>query len=159
MDYREIPRLYYSYGSCDKKRVQEILDSVMVVVAKTDIKVPKTDEVSGHVAQFSQRYYALNEKAADRMKKDPRGLSLTFHLTETVEEPEKDLVPYKHFKFLTKSTSRFFLKPDIGEVLDQLNFDDFTDELAAICIEDGHELLDGTEGEHCVMTATLLKRK
>lgn len=82
-------------------------------------------------------YYPLNKESIDKILENPRNVSLTFDATIT-------------------SSSRFFLKPDIGEVFDQIDFHDlFGDKIKAICVDEGYETLPGTEGEHFLMIATL----
>jgi hypothetical protein len=105
-------------------------------------------------------YYPLNYVSMRKIMDKPRNVSLTFDATETEDTPVTGLVEYKKIVFLVKSTSRFFLKPDIGEVIDQIDFHDWfgVPEFDAICVHlDEYELLDGTDGEHFLMTATLLK--
>lgn len=59
--------------------------------------------------------------------------------------------------YLVKSSSRFFVKQDIGEVLDQLGWEYMLDEkIKAICLNDEYESLPDTGGEHFLMTVTLL---
>lgn len=102
-------------------------------------------------------YYPLSPANIEKLMKNPRGHSLTFDCTETTNEPILNLIEYKVIEFLVKSTSRFFLKPDIGEVFDQIDFRDLlTDKIKAICVEDEYLTLEGTEGEHYIMRAILL---
>ena len=42
------------------------------------------------------------------------------------------LVEYKKIPFLVKSSSRFFLKPDIGEILDAIDWRDKYESIKAI---------------------------
>ena len=87
----------------------------------------------------------------------PRGVSLEFDAIETEDKPIDGLKELKTITYLVKSTSRFFLKPDVGEIFDQIPFMDLSgDEIKAICYNQDHTTLDGTDGEHFLMTATLL---
>jgi len=60
-----------------------------------------------------------------------------------------------------KSTSRFFLKPDVGEIFDQINFRDLIgDHIKAICFnEDRLQTLPDTDGEHHLLQAVLLTKE
>jgi len=104
-------------------------------------------------------YYEFSKAAINKMMKNPRGTSLTFDAATTVKKKVKDLQPWKQITYLVKSSSRFFLKPDIGEIFDQIFWEDWYDGLAAIAFESDHKLLEDTEGEHFLMTAILLKKK
>jgi len=85
---------------------------------------------------------------------------LTFDATEINTRAISGLEEYKTVMYLCKSTSRFFLKPDIGEIFDALDFHDLfiEDKFDAICFLDGYETLPNTDGEHHLMQALLLKK-
>jgi hypothetical protein len=52
------------------------------------------------------------------------------------------------------------LKADIGEILDPMDIVDLYDKnMKYICINGAADSLEGTEGEHFLMTATLLTDK
>lgn len=143
-----VPGLYYRYKRASDKEILECLDKVKII--------RKTHKGEGTV--FG--YYPLNAKSMKKIKEKPRGYSLTFDATETTNTPIKGLEEYKTIKFLCKSTSRFFLKPDIGEVIDQIElYDRFPWGFDAIYVKDGYETLPGTDGEHHIMEAVLLKKK
>ena len=91
------------------------------------------------------------------MREEPRNNSLTFDCSEISGERLENLIEYKKIPFLVKSTSRFFLKPDIGEVFDAIPLVDIRRGLRAICVGEDYETLPGTDGEHFVMYATLFQ--
>jgi hypothetical protein len=68
------------------------------------------------------------------------------------------LKEYKTIRYLVKSSSRFFLKPDVGEIFDQIHFTDLYDsKIKAIqYLSDIYEPVLDTEGEHYIMEAKLL---
>src|SRR5690606_26011934 len=93
-------------------------------------------------------YYSISQESLDKVIEDPRGYSLTFDAHATGDQPLLDLVPFKRIMFLVKSSSRFFLKPDVGEIFDQINYHDlWGDKIKAVCLDEGYETLDDTEGE------------
>jgi hypothetical protein len=141
-----ITGLYYRYKSASNDTIRDVLKRVKIIT-KGNIEI---DKISG--------YYPLTDKAIKKIAKEPRKISLTFlDKTEISDECIKGLKHKKTITFLVKSSSRFFLKPDIGEVIDQIERDDLFDaDLKAICLNEEYELLDATEGEHFLMTAMLL---
>jgi hypothetical protein len=144
-----IPGLYYKYKKTSDEEIRKLLDKVKIV------------RMQHKGAGSVYGYYPISDESLNKMKEDPRGNSLTFDTTETKGEALMGLEEYKKFVFLVKSSSRFFLKPDIGEVIDQIDFRDlmFEIEFDAICVNlDDYKLLDDTDGEHFLMTAVLLKR-
>jgi hypothetical protein len=144
-----IQGLYYRYGKTDDDKIRKLLEKVKIVRM----------EHKGVGTVYG--YYPLNDESLAKIIEKPRNVSLTFDAYDTKEEALTGLVEYKKIVFLVKSTSRFLLKPNIGEVVDQIHFFDlFPVELHAICVNlDDYETLDDTEGEHFLMTATLLKDK
>ena len=142
-----IPGLYYHYKTCDDDQIRNYLKTIKIV------------RLENKGIGTIQGYYALNAKAMKKILDNPRNNSLTFDATETKLHPIKNLCPYKKFVFLVKSTSRFFLKPDIGEVFDVIHRFRWNDhnfnQYKAICIDDDYETLEDTAGEHFLMTATL----
>jgi hypothetical protein len=139
--------LYYRYKNTKDDLILDLLKKVKIVKKST----------IGNSNSFA--YYPLTKKSLNKILKNPRGVSLTFDAADTITKPIRGLVEYKTIVYLVKSTSRFFLKPDIGEVLDQINWEDlYSLKFNAICINEGYETLDETEGEHFIMTATLLKK-
>jgi len=145
----QICRLYYGYKKTTKEQILKRLESVKIVVL----------ENKGVGTIYG--YYQLSEEAMTKIVNDPRGQSLTFDAYTTSDNLMPGLVVAKECLFLVKSTSRFFLKPDIGEVLDAISFHDWrSHNIVALCIVKGsHEELPGTDGEHFLMTVQLLEPK
>ena len=134
-----IQQLYYRYNRVSDEEIKKHLHKLTIVKKKNG------------------KYYPLNKTAIGKIKKKPRNVSLTFDATGTSKTPIIGLIEKKTITYLVKSTSRFFLKPDVGEILDQIHWEDFYDkDFKAICFNEGYETLEGTEGEHFLMTATLL---
>lgn len=140
--------LYYRYKKTTDDDIRKYLDKIKIVVLE--------NKGEGTI----HGYYELSETEMKKIKERPRNTSLTFDAIKTSDKLVTGLVKYKTIVFLVKSSSRFFLKPDIGEVFDAINFHDlYGDLIKAIVINEGHETLDGTDGEHFLMTATLLVDK
>lgn len=147
-----ISELYYKYKRVDLDEIKKYLTKVKYVIL--------TNKGHGTI----HGYYPLSDECLAKMVEAPRGKSLTFDLSETADEPILNLEEYKRITFLVKSTSRFFLKPDIGEIFDQIDWNDlFGDKPAfdaiALTEDQDYETLPGTQGEHHLMSAILLKYK
>ena len=109
------------------------------------------------VQKMDDKYYSINETGINKILGKPRGVSLTFDAAEVEKEPLIGFSEYKRVTYLVKSSSRFFLRPDVGEIFDQIDIHElWSDKLKGICFDNDYQLLDGTEGEHFLMTATLL---
>lgn len=140
--------LYYRYKKRDDDEIRKILDKVLIVVPETK----KDGKFLG--------YFPLNKKSVDKIREKPRNVSLTFDAAGTASKPVRGLVPYMEIAYLVKSSSRFFLKPDFGEIVDQIPYHElYNDKLKAIAFNEDCETLADTEGEHHIMTATLLTTK
>lgn len=139
--------LYYNYKKVSDEDIQKYLERIKIL--------KKQEKGVGTI----YGYYPLNAKAIADMSKKPRNVSLTFDATNTEDTPITDLVKWKTIVFLVKSSSRFFLKPDIGEVFDQIPWQDLfgCNDIKGICVNlDTYETLPDTEGEHFLMEADLL---
>lgn len=137
--------LYYGYKKTSDSEIQEYLEKIKIV--KKEI----------HAGGKITKYYSLNAKAIKKIKAKPRNVSLTFDATTVIQKAVSGLEEFKRIPYLCKSTSRFFLKPDIGEIFDAIDWRDLiTNEFDAICFDNGYETLPNTEGEHHLMYATLL---
>lgn len=143
-------KLYYNYKHYSDDQIREYLKKIKIV----RLENKGVGTIHG--------YYPLGKEAMKKILSAPRNNSLTFDAIETQSKPIKNLTEFKKVTFLVKSTSRFFLKPDIGEIFDQINFHDLIGNPAdfdAICLDSGYETLPNTDGEHHLMIATLLKTK
>jgi len=141
IDTTKIAQLYYRYKQRKDDELKKFASRIVWLKKKDD------------------KYYAFDEKSKKELVSKLRSFSINFGDLKTEEAPVENLVEYKTITFLVQSSSRFFLKADIGEVIDQLDFDDFhCPSFKAICVNgDEYKGLDGTEGEHFLMTATLFK--
>lgn len=140
-DFSKLSGLYYNYKKCSVENIQKHLKTIKIVMKSND------------------KYYALKYDAVQKISERPRNVSLSFDVFKDFEELILNLKEIKTIKYLVKSSSRFFLKPDIGEIFDQIPYMElYNPDFNAICYyPDKHQLLDGTDGEHFIMEATLLK--
>ncbi len=136
-----ICKLYYGYGKSSDKKIGEWLDKTILVIKKETI-------------HGLSEYYVLSDELMRKLHEKKRQISLTFHDPDTSNKMIGNLVEYKTIDYLVKSSSRFFLKPDIGEIIDAIHYSDSFD---AICINDQYIQLPNTDGEHFIMNVTLLK--
>lgn len=137
--------LYYRYGRTEDAQLKEWLGKIQVC----------------HLLPAPGRPllpYPLVKQKLIRSK--PRNVSITFDAVDVVPEPLEFSQTGDTFAFLVKSTSRFFLKPDIGEVIDQLTYDQRMQVqhgmVAGIGIDiSDYMVLPETDGEHFIMWATI----
>ena len=139
--------MYYDYKKTSDTEIRSYLDKIKIVV-----------ETNCGVGTL-HGYYPLTEQIINQLKEKPRNLSLSFDATEIEKEPLKNLVVFKTIKYLVKSTSRFFLKPDIGEIFDQIHFLDLSKTKAIEYLPYNFTEIADTNGEHFVMEANLLREK
>ena len=131
------------YKSVSVERIQELLEKIQPVML-------------GHKGVGTMYgYYRLMPEMLAKLKENPRGISYQFN-SEELGEYAPDLVWHKKIFFYVKSSSRFFLKPDIGEVFDQMSQEDI-EQTDAICIVRDSQSTVNEEGDHFVMSAILLK--
>lgn len=141
-------RLYYNYKKTENYKIQKYLEKIRIV------------KMEKHAGGKVTKYYPLNAKAIKKIKAKPRKVSLTFDATEVTKKAVSGLEEYKRIPYLCKSSSRFFLKPDIGEIFDAIDWRDLMHiDIDAICFDSGYETLPNTDGEHHIMYATLLTKK
>lgn len=137
--------LYYRYGKISDDEIREYLKTIKIVGLG--------DNGIGTV----HGYYEISDRLMERVLKKPREFSYQFEM-ELSNRLVNGLVPYKRIVFLVKSTSSFFLRPDIGEVFDAINHHDlYGNQIKAIWMEKGYVKLPGTDGEHFLMFATIFK--
>jgi hypothetical protein len=133
------------YGRTSTERIREVLERVKPVVMGNK----GVGSIHG--------YYGLSEEKLAELKKKPRKIAYTFSIGE-LGTYVPDLKEYRTIDFYVKSSSRFFLKPDIGEVIDQMTEEDLKN-TDAIHIVQGSERMANNEGDHFVMTAVLLQQE
>lgn len=141
IDTSKIAQLYYRYEKRSNEELKNFLGPIILLEKNGD------------------KFYALTIKSKEKILKSPRGYAINWGDLAKEENPIENYTIYKTVTFLVKSSSRFCLKADIGEVVDQLSFDDFhVSGIKGICVnKDEYKLLEGTQGEHFLMTATLFK--
>ena len=134
IERKTISGLYYNY----KKRTNEDI-----------IKFLKNVKI---IQKINNKYLEVNNYD---FINSPRNNSLTFDVNFD-KEFENIYTPYKKITYLVKSNNRFFLKPDIGEIIDQLSYSDwYLSEIKVIEFINECLLLKDTEGEHFIMKAIL----
>lgn len=139
----ELSGLYYRYKKTTDDDIRKYLEKIKIV------------GLGDHGVGSIHGYYEIADSLLKRVKENPRGISYQFEL-KLSKNLVDDLKPYKRIVFLVKSSSRFFLKPDIGEVFDAIDPHDlWGNKIKAIYMESGEQGLPGTDGEHFLMVATL----
>lgn len=140
-----LARLYYRYKKTSDDDIRGHLEKVKIV------------KMEKHAGGKVTKYYPLNAKSIKAIKEKPRNTSLTFDANDVSTKAISGLEVYKTVTYLCKSSSRFFLKPDIGEIFDAIDYHDlWGNDFDAICFDTNYQTLPNTEGEHHIMQATLL---
>lgn len=143
-----ISGLYYRYNRRNIDDIKKILKSIKIVMQEHVVK--------GHGSVFN--YCSLSKESMKKIYDSPRNVAINFQ--EVDNDKITNLKEYKTITYLVKSSSRFILKTDICEILDQIeDCDLFDDKLKAICYKSIYESLPDTDGEHFIMKATLLTDK
>jgi hypothetical protein len=139
----DIPAMLRNYKKTTLEECRELLKKIKVV----DL----TNKGVGTV----QGYYAASATLRDKMFARPREVSpsFSFEAGDLVE----NLVEHRPLAFYVKSSSRFFLKPDIGEVFDQMTDEDKKITTAIFIDKNDAVTVAGTDGEDFIVVAYLLK--
>lgn len=136
----DLKTLYKNYGKTSDKEITSIAKRIELVETKNGV------------------YTAYNRNTLKKIAKDPRGYSVNFDLDGKPNAKNMDsLTPFKTLQFLVKSSSRFFLKADLGEIVDQMSTEDKESVRALRFVEGSDAVVDGSDGEHFVMKVELLK--
>lgn len=141
-----IIELYDNYGKTSDNEIREHLSNIYIVL--------ETNKGIGTI----HGYYPLSNDVMSKIINRPRQASLSFDNIETSDKPLLNLKIYKTIKYLVKSQSRFFIRPDIGEIFDQIDTDDLIEgKIQAIVFDNqNNNSISGTEGEHFILEAKLL---
>lgn len=132
-----ITKLYYNYGKTPDSKILDILNKIELI--------------------NNGLYLAHNQQSA--IKIAPRGVSILYD-RPTGERIFLPMYDKKIITYLVKSSSRFTLKPDIGEIIDQIEINDlYNSKFFGIMFDSKYKILPETEGEHFLMKATLLFNK
>lgn len=141
-----ITKMYENYGKVSDEKIREYL---------TKIKLVR----KGHKGVNSVfGYYEISNETLQRILNKPRGFGYNMDENNTQETLLSNLKPFKTIPFICKSSSRFILKADIGEVFDQID-EKFLEEnrIRGIDLTVGsYQGIADTEGEHFLMSVTLL---
>lgn len=150
MKEKSISGLYYRYGKRSDENIKDYLTRYKIVIEKNNGVGTK------------HGYYPLADSAITIISEKLRkiGFNMDEETMLTEDQPIENLTEWKTFKYLVKSTSRFSLKVDIGEIFDQIHWEDlfYKNTFKAILFStDNYTELPDTEGEHFILTAKLLK--
>lgn len=141
-----ISRLYYRYGKTSDENIRKYLEKIKIAKEKDK----GIDTIQG--------YYPLSEESMAKIKEKPRSVSLTSTTIETSNEILVGLKPWKDIIYLVKSTSSFFFRPDVGEILDQIHFRDLHDgKIKGIVFNPKPQVIISTGYEDFLMRATLMR--
>ena len=139
-------RLKSNYDSTKTPQINELLKAIKPVV------------LTNKGINTMQGYYALNDEKMAEVAAKPRNISYFFDPGEPGEYIP-NLEAKGTIQFYVKSSSRFFLKPDIGEVFDQMT-DEQRATITAVCIVRGSQIeVDNGNGDHFLMDVQLLAPK
>jgi len=142
-----VTKMYENYGKTSDEKIREFLSKIKLVR-------------KGHKSINSVfGYYQISEATLQKILSNPRGTAYNMDENETQDTPLSNLKPFQSIPFLCKSSSRFFLKADMGEVLDQIDPVLIEqNKIKGIDISLGsYQQIDGTDGEHFLMSVTLLE--
>jgi hypothetical protein len=128
--------LYERYKSKNLKQIRKYLKNIKIVEKKND------------------NYYSISDNDMKDILEKPRNVSFTFNIHSLIDV-ELNLTILKTIPFLVKSSTRFFLKPDIGEVFDQIDENDIN-QTSAIYVDSNNYKIINSEGDHFLMEAVLL---
>jgi hypothetical protein len=142
-DKIDIEQLYSNYGRTDDATIRSLLAKIQIVT----LTHKGVDTTYG--------YYAIGNDLFTKIVEKPRNISHTF----SSEEPSiiiDHVEEFKRIPVLVKSSSPFFLKPDIGEVFDQMTEEDIGKTKAIYTDVKGAETCGGNDS-HFLVHAVLLK--
>ena len=137
-----LAKLNKNYRKTTNAEIRNLLDKIVIV--------EETNKGKGSVVG----YYTADDETMTKIRKTPRNVSHTFDFKPN--KLVKGLKEFKRITFLVKSSSRFFLKPDIGEVFDQMSEEDKT-RTKAICNIDGSEDIPCDNLDQFLCVAALLE--
>ncbi len=135
--------LYASYGKTSDKEINKLLGRISLVC------------LANKGVGSTYGYYGFADSSMDSIKKNPRGVSHTWD-PKPGKLIKKPLKAFKKLKFLVKSSSRFFFKPDIGEVFDAMTECD-KKRAKAIHTLTGESACVNGDGDHFICYADLLE--
>lgn len=142
-----INELYNNYGKTSDDEIREHLSNIYIVL--------ETNKGIGTL----HGYYPLSNDVMSKIIERPRQSSLSFDNLKTSDKPLLNLKEYKTIKYLVKSSSRFFLKPDIGEIFDQIEPDDLIEGKIQCIVfypNSDYDVVPDTDGEDFILEAKLL---
>jgi len=138
----DMEKLYKDYGRTTDAEIRELLKRIILVSLTS----------KGVGSKYG--YYAFTEESMAKIQEKPRNVSHTWD-PKPGEYIKKRLREFKRLPFLVKSSSRFFLKPDIGEVFDAMDDDDKKRTMAIYTLTDSECV--NASGDEFICTAILLE--
>ena len=130
-------KLYKNYKSASDVKIRKHLDRIRILKKDGD------------------KFYEYTPEAIKKAYEKPRNVSLSFEGSNTTEFEMKHMIEVKEITYLCKSSSRFFLKPDIGEIFDQINETELN-RINGIAFNQDYKGPINDEGDHFIMKAWLL---
>lgn len=129
-----------NYKKTSKSEILEILSRITLIGKK--VHSSRTD------------FYVISDKQKAKVMEKPRKFSHSYD-PDLDESKKIDISLYKcdEFQFLVKSSSRFFLKPDIGEVIDQMDESQKKNCKMLYIDLSNHEIIPNTDREHFLVKA------
>jgi hypothetical protein len=147
-----ICKLYYNYGKRTDNEIREVLKDTKLVTM--------TNKGSGTIQGY---YEVIGGDNYKKMIKSPREIAINLGILDgpKLSKEPVNLVIFDRIPFLVKSSSRFVYKPDIGEVIDQIDWITLRtiNKIYAIDLDTmSYEALPNTDGEHFVCYINLLAK-
>lgn len=110
METAQLKELFKNYGLSSNQEIVSLLDRVKLV------------KLTHNGIGTAYGYYEMGDVLLRKIKKEQRKCAFT-HDWESGQYID-DIKPYKVLIFLCESTSHMIVKPDIGEVFDQMTLVD-----------------------------------
>lgn len=137
-------KLYASYGRTSDAEIISLLGRINIV------------RVTHKGVGSEYGYYTIDDKTMEKILAKPRSVSHTWD--HAPNKLVRGLREFKSILFLVKSSSRFCLKPDIGEVFDAMSEED---KVRAVAIETLTEpavvVPECSNADHFICTAILFE--
>jgi hypothetical protein len=146
--------LYANYGRTSDQEIRDLLTRQIKLVelsSRFEQPLPEGASIIGG-------WYALSKKTLTRVVSGPRTFSYAFEFGQAGDYIDcKELKAFKALPFLVKSSSHMLLKPDIGEVIDQMSEEDKAVTTAIFINRSNHFCLNTPNYDEFIVEATLYK--
>ena len=144
MEYAKLPKrfvdignLMKNYGKTPDEEIKSLLNSISLLVM-----IHKKVRTNFGI-------YEISEAQLNIVKLELRNYSFTFN--PSTRKYRKDVNPYRLINLLIKSQSPFYIKPDVGEIFDQMTVKE-KKRTRAVCINlnSGLPLRNSKDGKFIV---------